>query len=38
MKDAARRAFGGANSDACDFSRGLARPGSALYTLNEKVA
>ena len=27
MKDAARRAFGGANSDACDFSRGLARPG-----------
>lgn len=27
MKDAARRAFGGAISDACDFSRGLARPG-----------
>ena len=27
MKDAARRAFGGAISDACDFSRGLTRPG-----------
>jgi hypothetical protein len=27
MKDAARWAFGGAISDACDFSRGLARLG-----------
>lgn len=26
-----RRAFGGANSDACDFSRGLARPDWRLF-------
>ena len=31
MKDAARRAFGGAISDACDFSRGLARPGWRFF-------